>query len=182
MHIIIFVIIVHSIRRCLDDCLAHLRRFQPPSQARPPAGPGGRAPEPLAPQLALARLGRRRLLLLLLLLLVAFDLQDCFAPFDPATRLPGRPPLRLSAPLSPLARQLDELLQRREVAGEVPHPGHRADEVAAVGLRSLGEQPSVITGWFNWLRANAISRLLTRPIATLGASSHMAKQTPENLS
>lgn len=69
----------------------------------------------------------------------------------------------------------------QEVAGEVAHSGHRADEVAALGLRSLGEQPSVISGWFNWIRANAIGRLLTRPIATLGASSYMAKQTPEEL-
>jgi hypothetical protein len=69
----------------------------------------------------------------------------------------------------------------QSVAGEVPHPGQPADEVAALALRSLGEQPSVIAGWYNWLRANAVSRLLTRPIAALGANRHMMKQTPEDL-
>ena len=56
-----------------------------------------------------------------------------------------------------------------------------ADEVAALGLRSLGEQPSVIAGWFNWLRANAAHRLTTRPVLALVAGHHMAKQTPEEL-
>lgn len=67
----------------------------------------------------------------------------------------------------------------QEVAGELPHVGHDADEVAALGLRSLGEQPSVIVGWFNWLRANAAYRLLTRPILAQVAAHHMARQTPE---
>jgi len=69
----------------------------------------------------------------------------------------------------------------QEVAGEIPHAGQSADEVAALGLRSLGEQPSVIPGWFNWIRANAVGRLLTRPIAALGANRYMEKQTPESL-
>ena len=51
----------------------------------------------------------------------------------------------------------------------------------ALGLRSLGEQPSVIAGWFNWIRANAAYRLTTRPILALAAGHHMAKQTPEEL-
>ncbi len=67
------------------------------------------------------------------------------------------------------------------VAGELPHPGQTAEEVAALGLRSLGQQPSVIAGWLNWIRANAVARLLTRPIAALGASWYMAKQTPDSL-
>lgn len=69
----------------------------------------------------------------------------------------------------------------QEVAGEIPHAGHSAAEVAALGLRSLGEQPSVVAGWFNWLRANAASRLLTRPAVALMAGHHMAKQTSEEL-
>ena len=55
------------------------------------------------------------------------------------------------------------------------------DEVAALGLRSLGEQPSVVAGWFNWLRSNAAARLLTRPVAALAANRYMEKQTPEEL-
>ena len=69
----------------------------------------------------------------------------------------------------------------QSVAGEIPHPGQPADEVAALALRSLGEQPSVIAGWYNWLRANAVGRLLTRPIAALGANRYMTPQTPEDL-
>ncbi len=69
----------------------------------------------------------------------------------------------------------------QEVAGEIPHPGQSADEVAALGLRSIGEQPSVISGWYNWLRANAATRLLTRPIAALAAHHVIARQTPEDL-
>jgi short-subunit dehydrogenase len=67
------------------------------------------------------------------------------------------------------------------IAGELAHSGQSADEVAALGLRSLGEQPSVISGWRNWLRANAVGRLLTRPIAALGAHRYIAKQTPDEL-
>jgi short-subunit dehydrogenase len=69
----------------------------------------------------------------------------------------------------------------QEAAGEIAHAGQTADEVAALGLRSLGEQPSVVAGWGNWIRANAVSRLLTQPIAALGASRYMVKQTPEDL-
>jgi len=69
----------------------------------------------------------------------------------------------------------------QEVAGEIPHSGQSAEEVARRGLMALGEQPSVMTGWFNWIRAQVASRLLTRPIAAHAAHSVMAKQTPEDL-
>lgn len=69
----------------------------------------------------------------------------------------------------------------QEVAGEIPHPGQSADEVARRGLAALGEQPSVIVGWFNWIRAQAASRLLTRPISAHVARALMEKQTPEDL-
>lgn len=69
----------------------------------------------------------------------------------------------------------------QQVAGELPHSGQSAEEVAALGLRALGQQPSVISGWFNWIRANAVARLLTRPIAALSASWYMTRQTPDSL-
>lgn len=69
----------------------------------------------------------------------------------------------------------------QEIAGEIAHPGQNVDEVVALGLRSLGEQPSVIAGWFNWIRTNLVTRLLTRPIAALAAHGHMKKQTPDAL-
>lgn len=69
----------------------------------------------------------------------------------------------------------------QEVAGEIAHPGQSAEEVARRGLRALGEQPSILTGWYNWIRAQIASRFLTRPISAHLAHSVMAKQTPEEL-
>jgi short-subunit dehydrogenase len=69
----------------------------------------------------------------------------------------------------------------QEVAGEIAHSGHSADDVARIGLAALGQQPSVIAGWFNWIRANVASRLLTRPIAVHVAHNVISQQTPEDL-
>jgi short-subunit dehydrogenase len=69
----------------------------------------------------------------------------------------------------------------QEVAGEVAHPGQNADDVARAGLAALGQQPSVIPGWFNWLRANVASRFLTRAMSARAAHAVLAKQTPEDL-
>lgn len=67
------------------------------------------------------------------------------------------------------------------VAGEIPHPGAAAPSVARAGLEALGQQPSIVVGWYNWLRANVASRLLTRPIAIHAAHALMQKQTPEDM-
>ncbi len=69
----------------------------------------------------------------------------------------------------------------QDVAGELSHPGHDADDVARRGLRALGEQPSVVAGWRNWIMVNAASRLLTRPVLALVAYARTIKQTPESL-
>lgn len=69
----------------------------------------------------------------------------------------------------------------QDVAGEIPHSGANATEVARRGLMALGEQPSVMTGWYNWVRAQVASRLLTRPISAQVAHSVMKNQTPEEL-
>ena len=66
-------------------------------------------------------------------------------------------------------------------AGELPHPGDAVETVARVGLEALGQQPSVLVGWYNWLRANVASRLLTRPVAIHAAHAVMAAQTPEDM-
>lgn len=68
-----------------------------------------------------------------------------------------------------------------EVAGEIPHAGEPADRVVQVALDALGHQPSVISGWFNWLRANAAFRLLPRSWVALIAKAVVEKQTPEAL-
>ena len=40
----------------------------------------------------------------------------------------------------------------------------RPSQVVGVALNALGDQPSVISGWFNWLRANAAVRLMPRSL------------------
>ncbi len=52
----------------------------------------------------------------------------------------------------------------QEKAGERPHGGEAAPDVVAKALAALGEQPSLVTGWVNWLRANAAVRLLPRSL------------------
>lgn len=67
------------------------------------------------------------------------------------------------------------------VAGELPHAGEPPEKVVEVALAALGHKPSVISGAFNWLRANAAFRLLPRSALALIARSVVAAQTPEKL-
>jgi short-subunit dehydrogenase len=60
-------------------------------------------------------------------------------------------------------------------ADELPHAGASPADVVADALAALGHQPSVIAGWFNWLRANAGMRLLPRSVLTLIAKRVIAK-------
>jgi len=66
----------------------------------------------------------------------------------------------------------------RDVAGEIREVGEPAGNVVALAFEALGRQPSVISGWFNWLRANTI-RLAPRSIAALAAEDFVLRQTPE---
>jgi len=66
-------------------------------------------------------------------------------------------------------------------AGELAHPGEPADKVVRVALRALGRQPSVVSGVFNWLRANVAGRLLPRSLLTLAAKQVMERQTPDSM-
>jgi short-subunit dehydrogenase len=60
-------------------------------------------------------------------------------------------------------------------AEEVPHEGASAADVVADALAALGHQPSVVSGWFNWLRANAGMRLLPRSVLALLAKRVIAR-------
>jgi uncharacterized protein len=64
------------------------------------------------------------------------------------------------------------------VAGENRELGEPAADVVALSLERLGQQPSVISGWFNWLRAQAGFRLLPRSLLTLVAQQVVTEQTP----
>jgi len=65
------------------------------------------------------------------------------------------------------------------VAGETEHEGEPAAQVVGVALNALGDQPSVVSGWFNWLRANAAVRLLPRSLVALIAGRVMTQWVPE---
>jgi len=66
----------------------------------------------------------------------------------------------------------------QQVAGELAHPGEPAPRVVETALDALGQQPSVVSGWFNWLRANAAARLAPRSLVAWMARDWMARQTP----
>jgi short-subunit dehydrogenase len=69
----------------------------------------------------------------------------------------------------------------QEVAGEIAHEGESPERVAVAALGALGRQPSVVPGWFDWLRANAASRLLPRPLVAYVARDVIARQTPDEM-
>jgi short-subunit dehydrogenase len=64
------------------------------------------------------------------------------------------------------------------VAGEIAHGGESPEQVARVGLDALGRQPSVIPGWFDWLRSNAAARLLPRPLVAHITEGVFAARVP----
>jgi short-subunit dehydrogenase len=65
------------------------------------------------------------------------------------------------------------------VAGETAHEGEPPAQVVGVALNALGGQPSVISGWFNWLRANTI-RLVPRSLTAVIAGRVMAQWVAED--
>ena len=69
----------------------------------------------------------------------------------------------------------------QEQAGEIAHSGQPVDEVVAAAIDALGRQPSVVAGWFNWLRANAAARLLPRSTLAYVARDVMEAQTPPDM-
>jgi hypothetical protein len=62
-----------------------------------------------------------------------------------------------------------------EAADELAHEGAAPAEVVRDALEALGHQPSVISGWFNWARANAGMRLLPRSVLALAAKRVIAR-------
>src|SRR5271156_3150294 len=54
------------------------------------------------------------------------------------------------------------------------------ENVVRVALDALGKQPSVISGWFNWVRANAV-RMVPRSTAAIIAKRVVEGQTPQEL-
>ena len=67
----------------------------------------------------------------------------------------------------------------QQAAGEIAHPGESAAQVVGVAFEALGRQGSVVSGWANWLRANAAARLLPRGLLATIARDVVAGVTPE---
>ena len=57
--------------------------------------------------------------------------------------------------------------------------GEPAENVVRVALDALGKHPSVISGWFNWVRANAV-RLVPRSTAAIIAKKVVEGTTPKS--
>ncbi len=66
----------------------------------------------------------------------------------------------------------------QQVAGEVPHAGVSPEEIVRTALDCLGHQPSVIPGWWEWLRSNLATRLGPRDFVVSIARDIMAKRVP----
>lgn len=66
-------------------------------------------------------------------------------------------------------------------AGEIQHPGDSADEVVEVALAALGQQGTVVSGWWNWLRAVLPTRFAPRPLVAHVARHIMEVQTPADM-
>lgn len=66
----------------------------------------------------------------------------------------------------------------QEVARETPHPGEPPVAVVAVALDALGRQPSVVSGWFNWIQTQG-GRVLPRSLVAMIAGDVMRQWAPE---
>lgn len=67
------------------------------------------------------------------------------------------------------------------VAGEArqsPSSDELPEVTVATALDHLGQSPSVVSGWFNWVRANA-NRFMPRSVTAFVAGTVMEKQTPK---
>jgi hypothetical protein len=69
----------------------------------------------------------------------------------------------------------------QEAASEISHGGEPPAVVVEQALESLGVAPSVIPGWWNWLRANLAQRLGTRPLTAYAARTFMEGRTPPDM-
>jgi short-subunit dehydrogenase len=67
----------------------------------------------------------------------------------------------------------------QDVAGETSHAGESAADVVAVALAALGKQPSVVSGWANWVTANT-ARFLPRATMATIAGRFVARWTPQD--
>lgn len=61
-----------------------------------------------------------------------------------------------------------------------PAADESPQSVVETALDALGQQPSVVTGWFNWIRAN-VNRVFPRTVTVCIAADFMESQTPPSM-
>jgi len=69
----------------------------------------------------------------------------------------------------------------QEAAGELPHAGEPSGEVVRLALDALGRQPSVISGWLPWIRAQLAVRVAPRDLALFVARRVMERRVPPGM-
>ena len=69
----------------------------------------------------------------------------------------------------------------QQMAGELAHEGEDPAKVVELAFEALGQQPSVMSGWLNWLRANIATRLGSRPLVAHVAHQVMEAHTPTEM-
>jgi short-subunit dehydrogenase len=69
----------------------------------------------------------------------------------------------------------------QEAASEIAQGGVPPASVVEEALRGLGGPPSLVPGWFNWLRANFAQRVGTRPLTAYIARDFMQARTPPDM-
>jgi hypothetical protein len=69
----------------------------------------------------------------------------------------------------------------QSAAGQIPHGGQSPSAAVAVAMETLGRQPSVITTWFDWARAEVATRIAPRNLVTYVARNVTEKHAPSEL-
>jgi short-subunit dehydrogenase len=69
----------------------------------------------------------------------------------------------------------------QQAADEVAHALVLPEEVVEVALERLSMQPSVLSDWLGWLRANLAIRLGSRPLVAYAARDFMVSRTPADM-
>jgi hypothetical protein len=67
------------------------------------------------------------------------------------------------------------------IANELPHAGESPEAVVETALEALGRQPSVVSGWYSWLRASLSQRVAPRSLVVYLAHEYTRRHTPEDL-
>jgi short-subunit dehydrogenase len=65
----------------------------------------------------------------------------------------------------------------QQVAEEIPHRGEAPAHVVEVAMSAIGQQPTVISDWWNWLRVNLATRIAPRSLVAYLARDHTRRHT-----